>query len=185
MLHNTAGVVTYPWTRYWLFTEVLNSLRPRQNGTYFAEDIFKHIFLNENVEISIEFYWIFSQCQLKITQYWFDNGLAPNRRKIIIWFNDGIVLRHLCVTRPQWVNIHAIYDTSQLFWKYLPLRNRSKFWWYKFNEISPFSKKKIVHVIHVRLEIILCSNVYLSYIDLFRIPKCIYLYLTSHKFLDV
>ena len=31
-----------------------NALRPRQNGRYFADDTFKHIFLNENVRISIK-----------------------------------------------------------------------------------------------------------------------------------
>ena len=32
----------------------LNTLRPRQNGRHFPDDIFKCIFLNENVLISIE-----------------------------------------------------------------------------------------------------------------------------------
>ena len=32
----------------------INTLRPRQNGRHFADDTFKHIFLNENVRISIE-----------------------------------------------------------------------------------------------------------------------------------
>ena len=32
----------------------INTLRPRQNGRHFADDIFKRIFLNENVEISIK-----------------------------------------------------------------------------------------------------------------------------------
>ena len=32
----------------------LNTLRPRQNGRHFADDIFKRIFLNENVFISIK-----------------------------------------------------------------------------------------------------------------------------------
>ena len=32
----------------------VNTLRPRQNGRYFAEDIFKFIFLNENAWISIK-----------------------------------------------------------------------------------------------------------------------------------
>ena len=31
-----------------------NTLRPRQNGRHFADDTFKHIFLNENVRISIK-----------------------------------------------------------------------------------------------------------------------------------
>ena len=32
----------------------LNTLRPRQNGRHLADDTFKHIFLNENVCISVE-----------------------------------------------------------------------------------------------------------------------------------
>ena len=32
---------------------MLNTLRPRQHGRHFADDIFKRIFLNENVRISI------------------------------------------------------------------------------------------------------------------------------------
>ena len=32
---------------------MINTLRPRQNGHHFSEDIFKCIFLNENVRISI------------------------------------------------------------------------------------------------------------------------------------
>ena len=34
--------------------QCVNSLRPRQNGRHFADDIFKCIFLNENVWISIK-----------------------------------------------------------------------------------------------------------------------------------
>ena len=33
---------------------VINTLRPRQNGRHFPDDIFKCIFLNENVSISIK-----------------------------------------------------------------------------------------------------------------------------------
>ena len=32
----------------------INTLRPRQNDRHFADDTFKHIFLNKNVCISIE-----------------------------------------------------------------------------------------------------------------------------------
>ena len=32
----------------------LNTLRPRQNGRFFPDDIFKCIFLDENVRISIK-----------------------------------------------------------------------------------------------------------------------------------
>ena len=39
------------WTH---FTNMFNSLRPRQNGRHFADDIFIYIFLNENIWISIK-----------------------------------------------------------------------------------------------------------------------------------
>ena len=36
-----------------ILTQTFDTLRPRQNGRHFADDIFKCIFLNENVWISI------------------------------------------------------------------------------------------------------------------------------------
>ena len=33
------------------------TLRPRQNGRHFADDIFKCIFINENVWFPIKFHW--------------------------------------------------------------------------------------------------------------------------------
>ena len=39
-----------------LDTWCVNTLRSRQNGCHFAEDIFRCIFLNENVRLSIEIY---------------------------------------------------------------------------------------------------------------------------------
>ena len=38
-----------------LFCTIFNSLRPRRNRRHFADDIFKCIFLNEDVWIPIEF----------------------------------------------------------------------------------------------------------------------------------
>ena len=37
----------------WMHLLIINTLRPRQNGRHFPNDIFKCIFLNENVQISI------------------------------------------------------------------------------------------------------------------------------------
>ena len=34
--------------------QLFNTLRPRQNGRHFADDIFKWIFVNENIWIPIE-----------------------------------------------------------------------------------------------------------------------------------
>ena len=36
------------------FFQFVNTLRPRQNGRYFPDDLFKYIFLNANVWISIK-----------------------------------------------------------------------------------------------------------------------------------
>ena len=67
-----------------------NTLRPRQNGHHFADNIFKHIFLSENA-------WIWIKISLKfvprgqIKQYssiGSDNGLVSTKRQAIIWTND-------------------------------------------------------------------------------------------------
>ena len=46
----------------------VNTLRPRQNGRHFPDDIFKCVFLNEIVCISLK---VFLRFQLTICQYWF------------------------------------------------------------------------------------------------------------------
>ena len=84
----------------------LNTLRPRQNGRHFADDIFKCIFLNENVRISI-----------KISLKFVPKGPINNSTalvQIMAWRRPGdkplsepmlvSLLTHICVTRPQWVN---------------------------------------------------------------------------------
>ena len=38
---------------YRLNSRLFNTLKPRQNGCNVADDIFKHIFFDENVEIAI------------------------------------------------------------------------------------------------------------------------------------
>ena len=68
-----------------------NTLRPRQNGRHFADDIFKCIFLTENTQIllkiSLEFV---PKVRINnIPSIGSDNGLAPARQKAIIWTNDG------------------------------------------------------------------------------------------------
>ena len=83
----------------------LNSLRPRQNGRHFADDIFKHIFCNENV-------WIPIKISLKFVPKGPINNI-PSLVQIMAWRRPGdkplsepIMVRfpmHICVTRPQWV----------------------------------------------------------------------------------
>ena len=83
------------------FTDI-NTLRPRQNRRHFADDIFKCIFLNENVLISI-----------KISLNFIPKGPIhniPALVQIMVWRRPGdkplsepvmiISLTHICVTRP-------------------------------------------------------------------------------------
>ena len=100
-------------TGYFLY---LNTMRPRQNGRHFADDIFKCIFLNENV-------WISLTISLKFVPKVRINNI-PSLVQIMAWRRPGdkplsepmiiSLPTHICVTRPQWVNftvIHAILMT--------------------------------------------------------------------------
>ena len=83
-----------------------NALRPRQNGRQFADDIFKCIFLNENVSIAI-------QISLKFVPKGPINNI-PSLIKIMAWRRSGekplsepmlvSLPTQICVTRPQCVN---------------------------------------------------------------------------------
>ena len=90
----------------WLAGSGGNTLRPRQNGRHFADDIFKCIFLNESV-------WIPIDISLKFVPKGPINN-NPALVQIMAWRRSGdkplsepIMVRlptHICVTRPQWVN---------------------------------------------------------------------------------
>ena len=88
------------------YSNYFNTLRPRQQGRHFPDDIFKCIFLNENV-------WTSIQISLKfVPKGPIDN--IPALVQIMAWRRPGgkplsepmliILLTHICVTRPQWVN---------------------------------------------------------------------------------
>ena len=49
---------------------VVNTLRPRQNGRHFADDIFKYIFLNENVWIPIKISLKFDPVTIQATSHY-------------------------------------------------------------------------------------------------------------------
>ena len=67
----------------------LDTLRPRQNGRHFADDICKGIYLNENFSILHKNFTAI--CSLGSNRHngsiVSDDGLAPNRRQAIIWTN--------------------------------------------------------------------------------------------------
>ena len=84
----------------------LNSLRPRQNRSHFAENIFKCNFLNENI-------WIPIKISLKFVPIGPINNI-PALIQIMAWRRSGdkplsepmmvSLPTYICVTRPQWVN---------------------------------------------------------------------------------
>ena len=95
---------------------LVNTLRPRQNGRHFADDIFKCILLNENV-------WIPNKISLKFVPKGPMNNI-PSLVQIMAWRRPGdkplsepmmvSSLTHICVTRPQWVND---YLTTDVIWR--------------------------------------------------------------------
>ena len=108
----------------------VNTLRPRQHGRHFPDNIFKCTFLNENVQISIEVSMKF------VPRIPINNILALVQ--IMAWCRlcdkplsepmmDSLPM-HICITRPQWVNsclpapkLHAV--TLRTFsWHILPIK---------------------------------------------------------------
>ena len=86
----------------------VNTMRLRQNGRHFPDNIFKCIFLNENVKILIKI-------SLKIVPKCPINNI-PALFRIMAWHRPGdkplsepmmdSLLMHISVTGPQWVNCH-------------------------------------------------------------------------------
>ena len=143
-----------------------NSLRPRQNGRHFADDIFKRIFLNENVRITIKI-------SLKFVPKVRINNI-PALVQIMAWRRPGdkplsgpmmvSLLTHICVTRPQWVKCMLRYmiNTSRrhfrmhfLEWKSLNLEysltevcsQGSNRQWYSIgsdNGLAPIRRQAII-----------------------------------------
>ena len=95
----------------------INTLRLRQDGRHFPDDILKCIFLNENVWISLT---ISLRCVRKVRI----NNI-PSLVQIMAWRRPGdkplsgtmmvSLLTHICVTRPQWVNFYFI-DITTVLW---------------------------------------------------------------------
>ena len=97
--------IMYPRQTFYIF---INTLRPRQNGCHFADDTFKRIFLKENVTILIKISLKF------VPKSPIDN--VPALFQIMAWRRPGdkplseammvSLLTHICVARPQWVNVY-------------------------------------------------------------------------------
>ena len=102
----------------------VNSLRPRQNGRHFANDIFKCIFLNENVWIPIEIWMKFvpkgpinNIPALVQIMAWRRRGDKPLSEPMMVSLTT-----HICVTRPQWVNSTKLL-LDPMYWLNMIPRN--------------------------------------------------------------
>ena len=73
----------------------LNTLRLRQNGRHFPDDIFKWIFFNENV-------WILIKISLKFVPKGPINKIPAGDKPLSEPMMVSL-LTHICVTQPQWV----------------------------------------------------------------------------------
>ena len=99
-----------------------NTLGPRQNERHFADDIFKCIFLNENV-------WIPIKMSLKFVPKGRINNI-PTLVLVMAWRRPGgkplsesmmgSLLTHICVARTQWVK-RCLRRRPPLFWYWCQL----------------------------------------------------------------
>ena len=86
----------------------VNTLRPRQDGHHFPDDILRCIFVNEK-------FYILIKISLKFVPTGPNNNI-PSLFQIMAWSRSGdkplsetmVIswLTHICITRPQWVNTH-------------------------------------------------------------------------------
>ena len=104
ILFNKTIVITlniFSWETFKLFRSRLwatlciyiHTLRLRQNGRHFADDIFKCIFLNENI-------WISINISLNFVPKGQINNIPLSEPMMVS------LLTRVCVARPQWVNIN-------------------------------------------------------------------------------
>ena len=124
--------------RFYVFQQQgIDTLRPRQNGRHFPEDILKWIFLNENA-------WISLNISLKFVPKVRINNI-PACVQIMACRRSGdkplsepmmmSVFTHICVTRPQWVKwLNRLISGHRL--------------WYNINivPISPITDVKIFYI---------------------------------------
>ena len=108
----------------------VGTLRPRQDGRHFPDDIFKWIFFNENV-------WISINISLKFVPRGPINNI-PTLVQVMAWRRTGDkplsepmwprLTTYICVTRPRWVNTASLqchcpqtfriaFYMRNIFWK--------------------------------------------------------------------
>ena len=111
-----------------------NTLRPRQNGRRFADDVFKCIFLNENV-------WILLKISLKFVPKGPIKNI-PSLVQVMAWRRPGdkplsepmmvSLLTHICVARPH-LPLGKMAAFPQTIYSTAFSRMRSVVLWLKFH----------------------------------------------------
>ena len=138
----------------------INILRPRENGRHFADDSFKCIFLNENFRI-----WD------KISLKFVPNGQinnVPSLVQIMVWrlpgkpLSEPMMVRsltHICVTRPQWVNIsfHS-HQGCCSFNATCPCLKLQHYLWYEFNSPQDLQNTESQQDITLCCDLLLVSS---------------------------
>ena len=114
-------IIWWPLLELLPWCPIFNTLRLRQNGCHFADDIFKRIFLNDNI-------WIRIKISLKFVPKGPINNI-PAIIQIMAWRRPGnkplselmvvSLLTHICVAQPQWVNKNHI--TATVFDDWVPI----------------------------------------------------------------
>ena len=114
-------VITDQLSEEYRCNKMLNILRPRKNGRHFPDDIFKCIFLNENVlilnKISLKFVPkgqinnITALVQIMAWRRPYDKPLSEPRMESLV--------THICVTRPRWVKHIWYMIFSQVAFSFL------------------------------------------------------------------
>ena len=87
----------------------INTLSLRQNGRHFADDIFKCIFLNQNVLNFIPRGRINNTPALARIMALCRGGDKPLSEPMMV-----CLLTHICVIRPQWVNLRRASDERNI-----------------------------------------------------------------------
>ena len=118
---------------------VFNTLRPRQNGRHFPDDIFKCIFFNESM-------WFFVEISLKFVPKGLINNI-PELVQIMACRRPGdkplsepilvCLLTHICGTRPQCVNNLLWYQQSLSGIGSLNYKNKMVSWPCYLNDHNP------------------------------------------------
>ena len=149
----------------------VNTLRPRQNGRHFADDISTCIFFNENV-------WITIKISLKFVPKGSINNI-PALVQIMVWRHPGAkplseplmvsLLTYICVTRPQWVNIQG--SINVLF----NCIYKGIHYWHRANSACHWSQNRILRF----MLLYDFENITLSFRVTFVLSECIYLIRTK------